>query len=94
MKKSIITEIVASQDYFKIHKIIKKAQEKCFIVKGYSEYTEDSVLYGTTSIIVLGTYSTEKGARAAYPQLAKDGTEWGNRWFDRELMVKNEDIYS
>jgi hypothetical protein len=67
-------------DYFNIHNVSGR-----FTVKGYGQHPKHSVCFGQTRIVFLDSFDTEAAARKAYPQLATDGSEWGNKFFDREL---------
>lgn len=80
-------------DYYKLHKNAGTETEP-FAVKGYGEHPESSVCYGNTRIITLGLFPTERAARAAYPELPDDGTEWGSKFSDRELtrMPANTEV--
>lgn len=69
-------------EYYKLH---KENKGDSFTVKGYGEHEKHSVCYGLTRIVFLGSFDTEAEAREAFPQLPNDGSEWGNKFFDREL---------
>ena len=67
-------------DYYQIYN-----EGDSYTVKGHGQHPKHSVCYGQTRIVFLGNYDTEAEARAAFPQLPTDGSEWGNKFIDKDL---------
>jgi len=69
-------------DYYKLFVTGNPGDPHRYVVKGYGTWEKYSVLAGQVKITFLDSFATEAQARETYPDLKKDGTEYGNKYLD------------